>query len=260
MGGLKEENGLTLRHPAGTKSPIKRQKFNNKISKIGPLPKNKKRLSAIKLKEKILEKNLKKQIYVNRFATKQLVSVVPSDTCISPAISIPELPMWGGNIKSKIGQKFTLTQTCPVDNFLALLTIDKDFSNDIKLNPSCPRFLSNVISSLNLKKFSVAKMLIYNETGRQINNYVLNFEGNEHEMFLNLLSPFFSMSLESKCNSTWCPHPTDKQIQNKVQGLPHNINEFLSQNTTICHRAMKNHTEGAIVDYLPSVDAETGLQ
>ena len=265
-----KEDGLTIRYPKGVKkSPVK--EMRRKIDSLRPLPKNtkSKRSLAKKMKAKIAADKARRLRFVNRYATPK--QIILSSTTTTTTQSFPPLPRWGGDFIAQ-GEKWTLTNTCPIDNFFALLTIDDNLSEAFLGQPSTPDKLKSIIRCLQKKTtvaVNTAKMLIFNLQGMTPNfeKRVLDFWGNEHEMFLLPFKEIFVATTMSNCKAS-CPlgHRTCPQGAHEVTGttvpsLPSNVSHWLRAKDEIspCERKFTSPVpHNAPVVYINNTRLEDG--
>ena len=267
-GATKKENGLTLRHPVINKSPSKNHKSTqpthksiqqtHKIKSLRPLPNNNK-LTKAKTRKAAARKLVKKALRLKKVNRNAQHIVIPSIPEQSPSPCMPKLPEWGGTHRSNFGTVQHVSQTCPVDNYLALLAVDNELQESITSHPNTPTIIQQITQSINKNNFTQAKILLAVHLNLPNHNRTFNFYGNEHEMFLHLLSPIFSITTTSFCNSLSCPQKFTLQTHKDIQGLPDDINIWLDNNLTMCHRALGTVHEGQQVVFLESNIEDGGV-
>lgn len=147
---------------------------------------------------------------VNQPVSSLSVNFYPSS---STQIRIPRVPPWGGEcILEDTGAEITLTNTCPVDNFLTmffLLLKEKTELHTMLTNcgDDCAKSLLNAMSFFEKGKFARGKV----EWLRQFPQFdfsssgSINVWGNEYELFWKPLAALHPSEVSSRCSSASCP-------------------------------------------------------
>ena len=102
-----------------------------------------------------------------------------------------------------------LVNTCPIDNWLMIFqALVKSKKVDLSELNEIGKILESAICLIDDKKFGDAKVTTLLTQPQVINN-TINFYGSEDDYFIQLLRPYLSSKVTSKCRLNTCPRPLE---------------------------------------------------
>ena len=203
-------------------------------NELKPLPNDEKKTNTKKERADKLSKAAAHLRYVNCHVTSKQIQISEFSE-----MKLPEVPTWGGGYTDQFGVNITLSNTCPVDNYIAMLSLNSNMYQNILTLPSCPLLMKTLLSFIKNKQFTEAKILLFDAT--KVVNNTMNFWGNEHEQFVDKFNELFTLSTITECSSEWCPKKQEALIEKKVQSLPSVPSDWFNgiEEETVCNRAFQ---------------------
>ena len=175
---------------------------------------------------------IKKHFYRStetKFTSSKPASGKPQTTRTSPVINVAfqshptssyndvvlQVPPWGGQVNTPFLGALTLTNTCPIDNFLTIFyVLMKNHQNAMQHMLNSPelyaRTLVTITNLFDQSQFTEGKCEWLKLFPGQFNlsqngSNQLNLYGNEEELFVSRLFPVLGTTYTSICNSPHCP-------------------------------------------------------
>ncbi|CAB3978002.1 Transient receptor potential cation channel subfamily A member 1 [Paramuricea clavata] len=127
---------------------------------------------------------------------------------------ILQVPPWGGQVNTPFSGTLTLTNTCPIENFLTIFyALMKNHQTAMQHMLNSPELYAGtlvVIANLfDRSQFMEGKCewlkLFPGKFNLTQNGSQLNLYGNEEELFVSRLFPVLGTTYKSICNSPHCP-------------------------------------------------------
>lgn len=121
-------------------------------------------------------------------------------------------PRWGGKVKFN-NSLVNFTLTCPVDNWLVYMQVSGRFYEEV-LDKCKDRHILEAYTHVLKDQYNEAKMKIALLNSLKINNSLLDFYGNEEDLFMNHFGFISCYTTTSTCSSKDCPNDI-KQSESK---------------------------------------------
>lgn len=137
--------------------------------------------------------------------------------------SFLQVPPWGGTLNNVTNMTTqSLTNTCPIDNYLTIFYVLMTDSKELyqELFMSTEVYAAALIRIKNLfdaKKFSEGKLeWMYLFPGFNLTSAVIDLWGNEDDLFLSRLQPAVRTKYNGTCSSPTCPAKQMDYVSNNI--------------------------------------------
>ena len=128
-----------------------------------------------------------------------------------------ETPAWGGSVKYGEGS-FSLTNTCPIDNWLLYMRVSNNLYKEVLTNCKEEKVLEAYSLVLG-QKYDEAKFKLAILNKLKINKQNINFFGNESEQFSRHVRFLTTYVNKSECDSDYCPQKTNTTMHQELPKL-----------------------------------------
>ena len=190
--------------------------------------------------------------------------------------SFDSFPAWGGKFRNSDGEEISLTNTCPIDNWIVILhhvIMNSPEANHYlqETDTILTQFLKEVDLLYCEGKFSGAKVKIASFNSMPIVNNKIDFYGNEWHYFIrHLFQIFASNTIKSTCAADHCPRKTKHTACHDclhiaslpTSGLRENIGQqvtawIMGESFTTCgEKFAKNPPQDASITYHDVIDVD----
>ena len=148
-------------------------------------------------------------------------------------VALPMLPSYGGCLRDEY-----FSNTCPVDNWLAMLTIVSKEKPNIYEELCCQvnddeADLLLLLQYIKTEKFLEAKFILATMNSLVLNAQTYDFYGNESK-FTKFMQNFFQYQMSSICSSIHCPEREICQTINKIPSQFHVRNVQAKSHFVMC--------------------------